>query len=112
MKVIEYVLRHTWGFRETVRVITTDEFINGRKRKDRSRIDKGTGLSRQSVITGLKKAVEHGYLLVEKKGTDKARLKKIYSLNMENGSLKTRLPGVQKVDPQGIESRPRSEKDT
>src|SRR6266704_2463012 len=55
LKLVEYVLKHTWGYSEfdMVKKITTDEFINGRKRKDGTRIDIGTGLSKPSVIQGL-----------------------------------------------------------
>src|SRR2546423_15551369 len=64
LKLVEYVLKHTWGYSEfdMVKKITTDEFINGRKRKDGTRIDSGTGLSKQSVIHGLMSAVMHGLL--------------------------------------------------
>ena len=55
LKLVEYVLKHTWGYSEfdMVKKITTDEFMYGRKKKDGSRIDTGTGLSKPSVIAGL-----------------------------------------------------------
>ncbi len=61
LKVMEYILRHTWGFSEydKPKKITTDEFMHGRKRKDGSRMDRGTGLSHVSVINGLRRAVDH-----------------------------------------------------
>jgi len=36
MKLVEYVLKHTWGYSEfdMVKKITTDEFMYGRKKKD------------------------------------------------------------------------------
>lgn len=84
LKLVEYVLKHTWGYQEyeITKHITLDEFMSGRRRKDGSRIDKGTGLSKPSVIAGLKAAVEHGYLRVEVDGSDKARVKKFYRLRM------------------------------
>ena len=47
LKVILYVLRHTWGNQdyEGGRRITLDEFSHGRKQRDGTRIDAGTGLS-------------------------------------------------------------------
>ena len=85
VKVVEYVLRHTWGYSEydIVKKITTDEFMRGRKGKDGNRIDHGTGLSNKSVIEGLHKAVEHGLLEVETDDRDKARIKKCYKLKMK-----------------------------
>ena len=85
MKVVEYLLKHTWGYQEygVKKHISVDEFMNGRKRKDGSRIDKGTGLSKPSVIAGLKKAVSRGLVKVEINDNDKARIKKYYGLFMK-----------------------------
>src|SRR5712691_7510708 len=45
MKLVEYVLKHTWGYSEfdVVKKITTDEFMYGRKKKNGERIDIVTG---------------------------------------------------------------------
>src|SRR6266480_3370627 len=85
IKLVEYVLKHTWGYSEfnMVKKITTDEFMYGRKRKDGTRIDEGTGLSKPSVIAGLSSAVEHGLLTEEIDDSDKARIKKCYKLRMK-----------------------------
>src|SRR2546430_4415261 len=90
IKVVEYVLRHTWGYQEfwIAKKITTNEFMNGRKRQDGSRIDSGTGLSNRAVIDGLRLAVEHGLLLEEVDNRDRARIKKYYSLRMSASSNK------------------------
>ena len=55
IKVVQYVMRHTWGHHEygIRKRISLDEFMNGRKRKDGSRMDRGTSLSKPSVISGL-----------------------------------------------------------
>lgn len=117
LKVVIYILRHTWGFSEfdKPKRITTDEFMNGRKKKDGSRMDKGTGLASNSVVSGLSSAVEHGYINVETDDKDKARIKKFYSLNMEisyanveelNGA------GYAKSEQLPSESEERSEKET
>ncbi len=87
LKVVEYVLKHTWGYQEygLRKKITNDEFMHGRRRKDGTRLDKGTGLSKPSVIAGLKSAVERGLLIEEIDDSDKARVKKYYSLRMMPG---------------------------
>ena len=127
MKLVEYVLKHTWGYSEfdMVKKITTDEFMSGRKKKDGTRIDIGTGLSKPSVIAGLKSAVEHGLLTEEVDDSDKARIKKFYKLKMRNpteedepekeeahADVKNLYIGVKKFDIEGKESLHRSEKDT
>ena len=85
LKVVQYIIRHTWGYKEydgTPKAITTDEFMHGRKRADGSRIDKGTGLSNRSVIDGLRDAEKHGYLVKDVDDADKARINKAYALKM------------------------------
>lgn len=136
LKVVEYVLRHTWGFHEfgICKTISIDEFMHGRKRKDGERMDKGTGLSRPSVIEGTKRAICDGYLICTVDDSDQARVKKAYALNMRgdtipgpcdvkdlNASSKDSLPpgqsriftpAVKQIDPSSKESLPRSEKET
>src|SRR5258708_6907614 len=126
IKLVEYVLKHTWGYSEfdMVKKITTDEFMNGRKKKDGTRIDTGTGLSKPSVIAGLKSAVEHGLLEEETDDSDKARIKKYYKLKMKtpkedeperhdtNSDVKNLYIGVKNVNIGSKQSLHRSEKET
>jgi len=85
LKVIEYVLRHTWGFGDQQKHITLDEFQFGRKRVDGERMDSGIGVSQPHIINGIRRAVEDGFLEVFTIGTDRARVKKIYRLRMIGG---------------------------
>ena len=134
LKVVEYVLRHTWGYQEydgKAKPITVDEFMNGRKHKDGTRMDDGTGLSKPSVIQGLKYAIEHGYLICEVDDADRARIVKAYALKMlsSESEVKDLYPTNRGKDPlpqgsniftpevkdlycKGKESLPRSEKET
>src|SRR5438874_1897533 len=127
MKLVEYVLKHTWGYSEfnVVKKITTDEFMYGRKRKSGERIDSGTGLSKPSVIAGLKSAVAHGLLEEETDDSDKARIKKYYKLKMKtpiaedepeqktpHADVKKLYIGVKNFNSRGKETLHRSEKDT
>lgn len=103
LKVVEYVLKHTWGYQEyeITKKITIDEFMNGRRRKDGTRLDLGTGLSKPSVVAGLKSAVANGYLIEEKDETDRARIKKYFRLRMleekssPENDTSTRVQGVE-----------------
>lgn len=89
LKVVQYVMRHTWGHQEyaTRKPISIDEFRNGRRGTDGERLDKGTGLSKPSVIAGLRSAVERGLLSEEIDGSGKAHGKKYYSLRMNPEGL-------------------------
>lgn len=103
MKVVYYILRHTWGFQDEVKRITLDEFQYGRKRKDGTRLDSGTGLSKPTIIDGLSRAEQHGFIEVEVDDRDAARVKKFYSL---------RMAGVKELYPRSKETLPRTEKET
>lgn len=121
LKVILYVFRHTQGYQETgkFKKITTDEFQNGRKRRDGTRIDRGVNLSVPSIISGLRKAVAHGHIVEKVEGEDKARIKKYYALRMTSSRSKESLPplstkfrvALKKVKSNSKESLERSEKD-
>ncbi len=82
LKVIEYVMRHTWGYGEydEYKHITVEEFVNGRMRRNGTRIDKGTGLSEFGVKDGLKRAIKHEYLVYTVDKRDRGRIKKFYAL--------------------------------
>lgn len=89
LKVIEYIMRHTWGFKEYggFKHITTDEFMHGRKKGNKGRMDNGTKLSNRSVIDGLRAAIEHGYVLCRLDDTDGARKEKSYALRMREEKI-------------------------
>ena len=94
LKIVLYIYRHTWGYQEKksnpeepakhdeIKHITTDEFRHGRKRKDGSRMDRGTRLSNRSVIDGIRAAVKDGYIIELVDDTDKGRVIKSYALNL------------------------------
>lgn len=109
LKVILYILRHTWGFHETEKRISLDEFANGRKKRGGERMDGGTGMSIPSIRSGIKRAIEHGFISVETDDSDKARVKKYYSLNQ---TVKSLHPDCKKVTPRVQESCTRTKKET
>jgi hypothetical protein len=86
LKVVLYILRHTWGFHEFEKPlhITTDEFMHGRKKADGTRMDSGTGLSKSAVLNGLDRAMKHGFLDCSIDDHDKARIQHFYCLKMQN----------------------------
>lgn len=119
MKVILYVLRHTWGYQDEEKRISLDEFCNGRKHSYRylkrhpdasPRIDSGTGLSPNTVKDGIERAVKHGFLEVDEDASDRARIKRWYSL-AESGHQEL-TPEYQTLIPNPPEVDTRSEKET
>lgn len=103
MKVTLYLLRHTWGWGNYTgfQGMTVDEFMNGRL-MGRERIDRGTGLSKSSVINGLRSAVDRKTVEAEIDDSDKARIKKQYRLRSIIGPTtgsKKKTAEVQNLDP-------------
>jgi hypothetical protein len=93
LKVVQYVLRHTWGYREydSVKEIKIEEFVNGRRRRDGTRMDSGTGLSESAVKEGLARAIKHGFLVCAIDDSDKGRIKKFYGLKMQEEEVEEEL---------------------
>lgn len=126
LKVVEYILRHTWGYQEydIQKHITIDEFVRGRKHRDGTRMDKGTGLSERAVRYGLADALQDGLIDEEVDDSDRGRIKKYYSVRMkreEAGApqvqdiavgVQSLHPGVQTLPVRGRNAAPRTEKET
>jgi len=130
LMVVIYILRHTWGFQEfdQFKKITLDEFMHGRRTKERKRMNGGVGMSKNAIIRGLERAENHGFIKVQKDEKDPARIKKYYMLKMagndildvgfQNGTPKSSSdvpkenPDVPKQNSSGSEVEHRSEKDT
>jgi hypothetical protein len=92
LKVVNYVMRHTCGYIDKktgeplfnqAKKISVEEFMNGRKRRNGTRIDWGTKLSDKAVKEGLSRAIEHGFIVCVTDDSDKARIKKYYGLKMQ-----------------------------
>lgn len=80
-----YILRHTWGYQNfggSCR-ISLDEFENGRKNSNGDRLDSGVGMSKPSIVSGLKSAIDNGYIICLVDNVDKGRITHYYSLRME-----------------------------
>lgn len=106
--LLTYLLRHTWGYQDDdPKKITIDEFMNGRKKRDGTRIDRGTGLAKTSIIDGLELLEQAGFITVEIDDSDKARIEKWYAPRMS----KIQTSDVQNLDTGGTKIVHRTEKD-
>jgi len=90
-KVLDYVLRHTWGFKKVADEISLTQLQKGIKN-----FDKGTGLARQTIITALKGLIRKGF--ISKKPGEKANYYELVK-NLDYPSLKIRQVGSQKFKP-------------
>jgi len=84
MKVVTYVIRHTWGIRDAENIgishVSKDEFMAGRHDANGKVLDYGVGMSPMSVHSGLKSAIEHGFLVKYVDNQDGGRISCYYRL--------------------------------
>ena len=83
LKVLLYIIRRTFGFKKDVDNISLNQICKGIITRDGEVLDKGTGLSQQSVITALKGLIASN-AIVAKRRTSKERgyESTTYSLNL------------------------------
>lgn len=82
-KVVEYILRHSWQAGNVWMEITTEQFMHGFVYDDGEIGDYGTGLSKPSVIMGLRRAIEHGYIECDVDDTNKTTIRKFYRVTQQ-----------------------------
>lgn len=62
-KCLDYILRHTWGYKKDADAISISQFINGITKRDGAVIDKGTGIKNEKTVRkSLKGLVEKGFI--------------------------------------------------
>lgn len=111
-KVLIYICRRTFGFKKKSDRISLSQFTTGLEASDETKLDGGTGKSKQSVLTALKKLVEFDLVMRTKKGLGysyqlnlECDIKEVVqkldmSKNLTTTSLKIRPKVVQKLDTQ------------
>lgn len=77
-KVLDYILRHTWGYDKDYDAISLTQFEKGIwSEKEHKWVDRGTGLDRKTIIKALKGLVRKRFIIVEKKGKGKTTVYKL-----------------------------------
>ncbi|MCX6720146.1 MAG: hypothetical protein NTV36_03520 [Candidatus Staskawiczbacteria bacterium] len=68
-KVLDYIVRHTWGYNKTADKISISEFKNGiQNKKTGIWVDRGIGIKKdQAIINAIKRLSEVGFIEVIKK---------------------------------------------
>ena len=70
-KILDYILRHTWGFNKTSDHITYSQFLNGIKSKKSTWEDKGCGISRPTIAKALKGLINKGF--IQREGKERSK---------------------------------------
>jgi predicted RNA-binding Zn-ribbon protein involved in translation (DUF1610 family) len=63
LKVVLYIIRRTFGFHKQIDWIALSQFEHGIVTKDGQRLDDGVGLARKTIVMGLERGVNDGYLV-------------------------------------------------
>jgi len=67
-KVLDYILRHTWGYDKDQDAISISQFREGiYSKKGRNWIDRGVGLKNDAIINAIKGLIEKRFIIAEKK---------------------------------------------
>jgi len=106
LKVLLYIIRRTFGFKKDVDNISLNQICKGIITRDGEVLDKGTGLSQQSVITALKGLLEKNAIVAKRRSSkEKGYESTTYSLhlipfsnNLITPSPKIREALLQKVE--------------
>ncbi|MBI3421287.1 MAG: replication protein [Candidatus Sungbacteria bacterium] len=67
LKVVLYVMRRTFGFKKHDDNISLNQMLYGIVKKDGTRLDRGTGLSKPAITKAVKSLVTRGVLIVERR---------------------------------------------
>ncbi len=80
-KVLSYIVRHTYGWRKTADAISVSQICdgNGKTDDDGHLVERGTGLSRKTVVTALKVLYDYGGLLIRE---ERAGREPVYQINL------------------------------
>jgi len=84
LKMLEYLLKHTWGasrFNGSI-CLSADEIRNGRRGRNRQRIDTGTGLSENAIRDAGLVLAEIGFINISQDTTDMARRLRTYQIRL------------------------------
>lgn len=83
LKVLLYIIRRTFGFKKDADNISISQICNGITLRSGDVFDKGTGLSKQSVVTALKGLIEKKAIVaIQNNSKEKGHEPTTYSLNL------------------------------
>jgi len=89
MLVVEYLIRHGWGFNNSGIWLTVDEFVHGRLYKtSNQRYDNGVGFDDATVYRALNEAIQRGWIVWAEK-YENGISKRLFSLHLISMNVDT-----------------------
>lgn len=110
LKVLLYIIRRTFGFKKDSDNISLNQLLNGITTKDGSVLDRGTGLSKKTLLETIRSLVEKNLIITERRRSEERgdepttyRLNILDQRNKETGGsprgVKSIPGGVEKSTP-------------
>jgi phage replication O-like protein O len=85
LKVLLYIVRRTFGFKKDADTISLNQMLTGITTLDGRQLDRGTGLSRSTLVAALKSLVEQNIIIAETRTSpEKGNEPTIYQLNFKD----------------------------
>jgi hypothetical protein len=110
LKVLLYIIRRTFGFKKTEDTISLSQMLNGITTKAGEVLDRGTGLSKKTLLMALNTLEAKNIILTERRrSAERGNEPTAYKLNIVSNSSSNnpdRTPGVKNTPPLGVKSIP------
>lgn len=109
LKVLLYIIRRTFGFKKDSDNISLNQLLNGITTKEGIVLDRGTGLTKKTLLEAIKSLVEKNLILTERRRSkEKGDEPTTYRLNIiSESSENNHTPrGVKNTPGGGVENTP------
>ncbi len=110
LKVLLYIIRRTFGFKKTEDNISLSQMLNGITTRTGDVLDKGTGLSKKTLLVALNTLEAKNIIITERRrSVERGNEPTAYKLNIVGTSSSNNpepTPGVKSTPPLGVKSIP------
>jgi DNA-binding MarR family transcriptional regulator len=90
LRVLLYIIRRTLGFRRQEEHISLSQMLNGVRAADGRVLDRGTGLSKPTLLAAIRSLEERGFIIVDRRrSAQKGDEPTTYRLNLREPSTST-----------------------
>jgi hypothetical protein len=106
VKVMLYIFRRTLGFKRYADNISLNQLLTGIVKRDGTRLDHGTGLSKSTLLNAIKSLVEKRLIIIEQRQSDeRGNEPTTYRLNLSGTlGIKNDLGASENQTPLGIKN--------
>src|SRR5258706_5211599 len=110
LKALLYIIRRTFGFKKTEDTISLNQMLNGITTKTGDVLDRGTGLSKKTLVRALNTLeAKHIILTERRRSAERGNEPTVYKLNIVSTASSHNpdpTPNVKSTPPLGVKSIP------